>query len=49
MVEIFHNSNEQSENVVFHSIEVNAAAGIGRRMSKLLFGTFTTEKELYVL
>lgn len=44
LVEIFHTLNERNENLVIKSIEMNSPAGIGRRMSMLLFG-FSNEKE----
>lgn len=46
VIEIFHNNFERSENFSFQTLEMNSAAGIGRRMSMLLFGSFAGEKEL---
>ncbi|KAI1730644.1 nuclear pore complex protein 15 [Ditylenchus destructor] len=45
IIEIFHSSADQVERVAINFIEMESAAGIGRRMSKMLFGSYSTVKE----
>uniref|UniRef100_A0A915ERF2 Nucleoporin Nup133/Nup155-like N-terminal domain-containing protein n=1 Tax=Ditylenchus dipsaci TaxID=166011 RepID=A0A915ERF2_9BILA len=44
IVEIFHSMSEQSERISVRALEMDTPDGIGRRMSKMLFG-YATERE----